>query len=88
MKDLAISIQQELIFASELEDGYRREFYLPTKLNNIDYSITNGNTSSYNGYLTFQYESQEFFYIIPAVVGSIQKGSNVLRKYNNTLYLN
>lgn len=88
MKDLGISIQQELLFASELEDGYRREFYIPDKLSNVDYTISNGNSSSYNGYLVFEYESQEFFLVIPAVVGTIKKQTNVLRKYNNTLYIN
>ncbi len=88
LTDLGKSLQQEFLLASKVQNGYQREFSIPETINNLDYSIVIGNSSSSNGYMSLIFSNQEIFYIIPVVNGTMQKGLNVLTKQNNTLQLN
>lgn len=87
VNDIAASIQQEILLASELHDGYRREFYVPETVRNLEYSLFLGNASSGN-HLRVAFDTQERYYLLPPINGSIQKGINVLRKEEGLLYLN
>lgn len=87
VNDIAISAQQEILLASELHDGYRREFFIPETVQNLDFTIVLGNASSGN-HLRVNFENQETFYLLPPINGSIQKGINILTKQNGMLFIN
>ena len=89
--DLGKTLQQEFILAAQMEDGYTRKINIPVTLDGMDYNATigiggSGNTT--NGYLLLQYETMEFYYLIPRVSGNISLGDNILRKNNSTLRMN
>jgi hypothetical protein len=86
--DFGIGLQRELILASEMEHGYVRRFNIPQTVNGRRFNITTGNTSSYNGYMTINYNNMELYYVIPVIDGTLVKGNNVLRKINTTLQVN
>jgi len=85
MADLGISLQQEILLAIELEDGYTRKINLPATLNGIRYNATIGQASNKYGYLILSFEGREVYYTIPYVNGTIHLGDNLLVKTNNTL---
>jgi hypothetical protein len=84
--DLGRSLQQELLLASELEDGYLRELDIPSQINGETYTITIYDSTKYT-YMIITYLNQETFYAIPPVDGGFHAGKNMLYK-NGTLYLN
>ncbi|MCF7799122.1 hypothetical protein K9M74_04415 [Candidatus Woesearchaeota archaeon] len=88
LDDLGRGIQQELLLASRMQDGYQRTFILPTKVATHNYTIVLGNTSTYNGFISLQFANQEIYYPTPVVNGTFIKGANMLRKVNDVLYLN
>ena len=87
LDDFGRSIQQELILASELEDGYNRPINIPTTVNGRQYTITTGNVSPSNGYLiiTLGFMGQEIFYEVPPINGSFRKGWNRIWKVNGNI---
>lgn len=86
--DLGRSIQQELIIAANLEDGYKRNFLIPSKLQNSQISITNNITSKNTGYISITFENTELYYETPKLNGSIRIGNNTIEKIDNALYIN
>ncbi|MBN1175432.1 hypothetical protein JXA48_02195 [Candidatus Woesearchaeota archaeon] len=85
LDDLGKSVQQELMLASQLNDGYVREIYIPARLYGVDYSL---NTSAVSGtvmYLNIYYEGVELFYLIPYIQGDVKTGLNTISKNNNTV---
>lgn len=87
VNDIAASAQQEILLASELHDGYRREFFIPESVQNLDFSMVLDNASSGN-YLRVSFENQETFYLIPPITGNIKKGINTLTKKDGMLFIN
>ena len=88
INNLGISLQKEFLLASELENGYSREIYVPEKLNGFSYTITNGNATSAEGYLEILFADRGVTYNIPLINGTIQKGANTLQKKDGWLVLN
>ncbi len=88
MDDLGKSLQQELLLASQLEDGYTRRINLPITMNGKGYNVTVGQSNPQNSYILLAYEGSELFYLTPPVEGNLTLGNNVLRKRNGTLYVN
>lgn len=84
VKDLALKLQQEVIISSAVEDGYVRNFRIPDKLDNIDYSLLVQNSS------LLIVQSKNGFYLvqIPRIVGSFAKGSNQINKTGGVIYIN
>jgi hypothetical protein len=82
-EDIATKIQKEVLLASNMEDGYKREFSIPSMLGNQDYTI-----SIINNEVILQKGIQNFWKEIPSVSGNITKGNNIIRKTNGTIYLN
>ncbi|MBI2659509.1 hypothetical protein HYX05_05420 [Candidatus Woesearchaeota archaeon] len=84
VKDLALKLQQELLIASTVEDGYVRVFEIPNSLDNVNYSLT---TLKNN---TITVESKNAFYIvpIPRAIGNASKGTNVINKTGGVIYIN
>jgi|TARA_Y100000310_G_C20642634_1_gene794827 hypothetical protein len=85
MKDLALNLQNEIDLAGKASVGYKREFVIQEKLlNGVDYSlILNGDVV----YINSSYD-EGLAYPVLNVTGSVVKGSNVIRKETDAIYLN
>lgn len=83
VKDLALKLQQELLVAATVEDGYVRTFQIPVNLDSINYSLTTQNS-------TIAVQSKNAFYIvlIPTAIGNISKGTNRINKTGGVVYIN
>jgi hypothetical protein len=88
MDDLGRSVQEEMLLASQLEDGYTRKINLPMTLNGLQYSVFLNQSNPSNAYFLMYYEDIELFYLVPPINGSIHLGDNTLRKINGTLRMN
>jgi hypothetical protein len=83
LQNTALDVQDEINLAAESSDGYIREFKVPEEILGKEYEInlTGGRVqASIEGY----YVSYKIF----SATGNIQKGSNLIRKENRTVYLN
>jgi hypothetical protein len=77
LTDMAKMAQHEILTAVKVEDGYRREFELPDTLEGINYTINiTGNMILTNT------DNHEYALFIPAVNGTVKKGSNIITKEN------
>lgn len=88
MNSLGLSLQNEFLLSSELEDGYVREIQVPLTMNGLDYTITNGDSVSSEGYLEINFGNLGLTYNIPIINGTIHKGNNILKKKDGWLILN
>ena len=83
VKDLALKVQGELNLAAMVEDGYTREFEVPDKLDNIDYSIF-----IVNGTLFVQSKNSIYIARVPKLIGNVSKGINSINKLSGLIYIN
>ena len=83
VKDLALKVQSEINLAATVEDGYLREFEIPEKLDNTDYTIF-----IKNGTLIVQSKNSIYFARIPNITGNIVKGVNKINNFDNVIYIN
>ena len=83
VKDLAFKVQNEINLAANVDDGYRRDFTLPQKLDYVDYGITINNNT-----LIVESKNHEYVLLIPAVRGNITKGDDVICKNDGVIELN
>lgn len=83
VKDLALKLQNELLIASNVEDGYVRIFEIPDKLENVNYSLTVQNS-------TVSVQSKNAFYIvsIPRTTGNLSRGANKINKTGGVININ
>ena len=73
---LGYEIQEELILASEVHEGYNRTFVIPEKILNYNYTINN----TFNRLILSSHD-EEFYFPIPLVQGNLSKGeNNILNK--------
>ena len=84
VKDLALKLQQELLVASTVEDGYVRIFAIPDNLEGINYSLT----TLYNSTITVKSKNSLYIVSIPKVVGNASKGTNTINKTGGVVYIN
>jgi hypothetical protein len=83
MKDFGYSLQNEIILASEMNEGYMRNFTLPEKVEYTDYNI-----SIYVGRsLMVDYANRRLYYRIPQTNGTIMKGNNQLYNFQGVVYI-
>lgn len=82
-KDYAKIIQSEIIIASQVSDGYYREFYVKNQSDGIKMNITNRANRIY-----VSTKNHEINLKIPEVEGNIIYGKNIIRKENGKIYLN
>lgn len=87
LDDLGKSVQQELLLATEVEDGYNRKINLPQTINGRNYAIDTETISSQISYLNITYEEHLIFYHIPPINGTITKGINQITTFNGTIYV-
>ena len=84
VNDFGKMVKRELDLASIVQDGYQREFTLPKQIENkMDYTITLSSTT-----VIIRAEPDAYSAIVPAAVGSLQKGTNTIKKINNTIFIN
>lgn len=84
VKDLALKLQQELLIAATVEDGYVRIFEIPDKLDSINYSLTTLN----NHTITVQSKNSLYIVAIPKAIGNASKGTNIINKTGGVIYIN
>jgi hypothetical protein len=94
LQDLTNVIKSEIDLAAISENGYRRTFQLPPKLDGADYTIKYDNGTSTGGkftILTTYYNgdpgNEVVIFVAPKIFGSgplntINKGSNTITKSN------
>lgn len=82
-EDLVTKAQKEINLAARVLDGYSRNFSLPKKLGNKEYNITIMGKE-----IIVSTEKQDFWRVIPSVVGNLTKGTNKINKTNGSIYLN
>jgi hypothetical protein len=82
-EELAISIQEELILAAQVQAGYYRILDLPLELRNGEYTITNTEDS-----ITITKNDLTITLKTPATNGTFVKGRNVIRHEQETIIIN
>lgn len=81
--DFGNSLKKEIALASIVKNGYKRETYLPDKIDNsIDYTIITKNST-----LIIRTDYYEYSAIIPKTQGNLTKGSNIIEKINNLVII-
>ena len=81
--DFGDSLKEEMNIASVVFDGYQREISLPEKIDGtIDYSIIMSSST-----LVISTEYDDYQGIIPKTTGNLQKGNNIVRKQNGTIFI-
>jgi hypothetical protein len=86
LQDFTDSARNEILVASQVEDGYYREFTLPQKIGDkYEYTIHINQTTDK---LEINTTNHQEVIEIPHVNGTIQKGLNEITKEGGTIYLN
>tara|TARA_Y100000034_G_C6870911_1_gene397619 strand:- start:554 stop:973 length:420 start_codon:yes stop_codon:yes gene_type:complete len=84
-KEIALSVQNEISLASNSLDGYSREFEVPLRIAELDYTIA---INSGLLYLETEDSRHAVAYPIAEVTGDIQIGANVIQKEGGVVLLN
>jgi hypothetical protein len=84
LTDLGYSLQNEIIMAHQVEDGYERKIFLPDKIETADYLISNNEND-----IIITYRGSEFLFAIPVTAGSFVKpGENTIKKISGIVSIN
>ena len=75
LSDVGYTIQDELIAAMGVEDGYHRVFTVPEKADRFSYTLTSDATS-----VSLTSGSMTMTFDLPVYVGNISKGMNAITK--------
>lgn len=75
INNLGYFIQDELLLAESVHDGYERTFTVPQTLGKFPYTINSTTTS-----ITIMSGKMTTTFTIPTITGSIQKGANTINK--------
>ena len=86
VQEIVLKVQNEINLAAASTDGYYRNFTIPEKIINVDYSIS---TDEGAVYIITDDGKHAMALPIPSVAGNgIRKGSNIIQKQNSIIYLN
>ena len=85
LKEIALTVQNEINLALESSEGYSRNFQIPEKAGSLDYEITIA-----AGMIYLKTTNNKHALAIPAaeVTGNINKTQNTITKTNGVIYLN
>jgi len=83
VKNLALSVQDEISLASESTSGYERKFNIPEKISNQDYYI-----SLVEGSIYIKTGRNALSLQVNEVTGQIRKKENIIKNENGKVYLN
>lgn len=81
--DLAMSLQEEIRMASVSEEGYIRNFSIPSRLENFDFEL-----GIAQEFLTVSGNNTFYSVRIPNATGILVKGSNIITNKGGALYFN
>jgi len=85
IREIALGVQGEINLALESSDGYSRNFAVPEKADNEEYTI---NITEGMVYVKTYDGKHAIALPVANVTGNIQKGSNTIKKENNEIKLN
>jgi len=85
LKDIALTVQNEINLAVESGDGYLREFDLPEKAGNLDYEIIIDNKIIYIKTTPLRHA---LTVPSPEIIGNVNKTHNIIKKTSGVIYLN
>lgn len=85
IKEVALTVQDEINLASRSSDGYYREFKIPEKISNKDYDI---NITEDMVYVRTQDGKSAIALPVATVTGGIDTGENIIKKENGEVKLN
>ena len=85
LKEVVLTVQDEINLAFKSSDGYSRKFKLPEKIGNQDYDI-----NIIEGMVYVRTKNEKYAMALPIVTveGEINKGSNDILKEKGMVYLN
>lgn len=83
MKDLALSVRDEVGLAAHASNGYSRTFTVPASISGTDYEI-----NITENVLQLKTTRNAIALVVENVTGNVNKGSNFIRKINNVVFLN
>ena len=83
VRNLALTMQDEISLASGATNGYSREFYVPETIMGMVYEISLIDSRVY-----IKSKSSAISLHIEKVEGEIQKGKNIIKKENDKVYIN
>lgn len=83
VQNVALDVQDEINLAAESSDGYSREFKTPLNILGKDYEI-----NITDNFIQVKMGVHVITYKVFQVTGLIQKGPNIIKKENGTVYLN
>ena len=83
IKNLALSIQDEINLAAEASEGYQREFYVTKLILGKEYEIEIIDNRIY-----IKTEENAISLKVREVIGEIQKEENIIKKQDGKIYLN
>lgn len=85
VKEIALTVQNEINLATNSIDGYSRNFKLPEKAGNLEYEI---NASEGFVYIRTKNEKHAMSFPSYEVNGEVNIGENKIEKINGVVYLN
>lgn len=83
LKEQGDRIAQEISLAVQVEDGYRRSFLVPEKIDNKEYGIVMSNRT-----LTLTSDHTTYILRVPRIEGSVAKGWNNITREDGIVRLN
>jgi hypothetical protein len=83
VKDLAFSLQSEINRVGSYEDGYRRDFRIPSTLEGFKYNLT-----IIQNILLINTSEYDYSVSVLPVQGNFTKGSNSIRKVSGAILIN
>ena len=80
--DMALKLQEEIRIASLVEEGYSRNFSMPSRLLEIDYDV------EINGkFLTVKSNKSFYTVRVPNMTGEIREGYNIITKSGGVVHI-
>lgn len=77
LDDFGLAIRQELVLASEMEDGYTRKINIPVTVNGRAFTITSIPVTNETSMLVIMFNELNLTYVIPPIQGAFLKGKIV-----------
>ena len=78
LDDIGYMVQDEVLLAESVDDGYSRSFVIPSSADRFAYVLSSDATS-----ITLTSGARTITYPLPPVGGTFQKGKNIIAKNGN-----
>lgn len=87
LNDIALSLQQEMVTALSVHDGYERTFSIPYTIANEPYQVQIVNDTAV-AVITLQWKGLQQSIRAPQCTGTLLLGPNTITKENGTVHCN